>query len=250
MKTRIFQKPRLTIVTLTLAMLTGNLLAQEPTTSATTALEQPATVSQPAPQLSYGVPEVLQLAKAKVGDATIINYIQKSGNNYGLNAAQIIYLRQQGVSSAVINAMLDQRAQTQTASAASTASPPAADSGANNTQTTTIVTQPAVTQPAVTYVQTVPTSSVYIIPDTQTYYYNNWLYSHSPFYNCYPTYGYYWPRSTVSVSYIGSRGWVGYRGGYHSSWNSGGYHGGGYHGGSFHGGGYHRGGYHRGGWHH
>ena len=35
-------------------------------------------------------------------------YIKNSGNSYGLNADQIIYLRQQGVSDAVITAMLNQ----------------------------------------------------------------------------------------------------------------------------------------------
>ena len=93
-----------------LALVTDNVLAQNSTTSAPASTAPSAAVSQPAPQLSYGVPEVLQLTQAKVGDSVIINYIQNSGNNYGLNASQIIYLRQQGVSEAVINAMLTQRA--------------------------------------------------------------------------------------------------------------------------------------------
>ena len=168
MKTRNFQKPPLTIIALTvLALTAGNAVAQNSPTATTT---QPAAATPAAPQLSYGVPEVLQLSQAKVGDSTIIAYIQNSGNNYGLNAAQIIYLRQQGVSDPVINAMLNQRSQTaQTASAATS---PTVDSSTYNTQTST-----ATAPPAVTYVQTVPASSVYVIPDTQTYYYDNWLYS-------------------------------------------------------------------------
>ena len=46
--------------------------------------------------------------KANVGDETIIAYIKNSGNSYGLNADQIIYLRQQGVSDAVVRTMLNQ----------------------------------------------------------------------------------------------------------------------------------------------
>jgi len=224
MKTRNFQKLPLTIVTLAaLTLAASNAVAQNSPTSTTT---QPAAASQAAPQLSYGVPEVLQLSQAKVGDSTIITYIQNSGNNYGLNAAQIIYLRQQGVSDTVINAMLNQRSQT--AQTPATTSQPV-DASADNAQAST-----ATTQPTVTYVQTVPSSTVYVIPDTQTYYYNNWLYYHSPYYGYYPTY--YYPYPAVSVSFGWGGGWGGYRGGYHSGWHSsGGYHG------SYHGGG---------GWHH
>ena len=113
MKTRTFQILPLTIVVLAaLALAAGNAVAQDSTTTTTAATTaQPAAVSQAAPQLSYGVPEVLQLSQAKVGDSTIITYVRNSGNNYGLNAAQIIYLRQQGVSDAVINTMLNQRSQ-------------------------------------------------------------------------------------------------------------------------------------------
>jgi len=208
MKTRNFQKLRLTLVALTmLALAAGNVRAQNSTTSTTTSTAATPAAAKAAPQLSYGVPEVLQLSQAKVGDSTIITYIQNSGNNYGLNAAQIIYLRQQGVSDAVINAMLNQRTQTaQTTS--TTATSQSADSSAYNTQIPTPT--PA---PTVTYVQTVPASTVYVIPDTQTYDYNTWLYYHSPYYGYYPAY--YWPYPAVSVSFGWGGGWGGYRGGWH-----------------------------------
>ncbi|MGA8181073.1 MAG: hypothetical protein WB792_13510 [Desulfobacterales bacterium] len=48
--------------------------------------------------LSYGMPQVLQLAHAKISDSTIIAYIQNSGTVYNLDASQIVYLKQQGVS--------------------------------------------------------------------------------------------------------------------------------------------------------
>src|SRR5260221_2042318 len=91
MKTKHF--PLLTAVA-GLVLLAGNLPAQ--TTPAAT------------PPLAYGVPQVIQLAQAKVSDDTIITYVRNSGNSYGLNADQIIYLRQQGVSDNVINVMLTQ----------------------------------------------------------------------------------------------------------------------------------------------
>ncbi len=43
-----------------------------------------------------------------MSDDTIVNYIRNSGNSYGMDASQIIYLKQQGVSETVINTMLNQ----------------------------------------------------------------------------------------------------------------------------------------------
>jgi hypothetical protein len=236
MKTQAFQKLPLTIAVLTtLALVAGNVVAQDATASATAPTSttaspaQPVAVSQSTPPLSYGVSEILRLSQAKVGDSVIVNYVQNSGKNYGLNADQIIYLRQQGVSDAVVNTMLNQRSQSaQTASTPTTAAPE--NPGANTAQASTTTTQPPVA-----YVPATTASTVYVVPDSQTYNYNAWLYSR-PYYPYYPYYGYYpycygWPA--ISFSF----GFGGYYGGY------GGYH---YHGGSY--GGWHGG--HGGGWHH
>jgi len=226
MKTRNFPTLSLTVVAVAaLVFAAGNAVGQNSTAGSTTAsTTQPAAVSQSAPQLPYGVPEVLQLSQANVGDSVIVNYIQNSGNNYGLNAAQIIYLRQQGVSDAVINAMLNQRSQS------AQAAPAATQASSDSTATYSSPAPTATAQPSVTYVQTVPTSTVYVVPDTQTYYYNNWLYSRGPYYGYYPSYGYCWPYPAVSVSFGWGGGWGGYRGGWHGGggWHgSGGWHGGG-----------------------
>lgn len=198
MKTRNFQKPLLAAIA-GLALLAGNILAQDSTAANST----PAAV-QSAPQLSYGVPQVLQLSQAKVSDGTIVAYIRNSGTIYALDANQIVYLKQQGVSDTVLNTMLNQR-QNVVNNAAQTAPQPASAQAPN-----------AVVQPTVTY-STVPSSSVYVIPDTQTYRYDAYYYQ--PDY--YPNYGYYgWSYPAVSLSF-------GFGGGYH-----GGYHGGGFHGGS------------------
>jgi uncharacterized membrane protein YgcG len=226
MKTPDFKKSLMATAAVLLAIFAGNAVAQD---SPAYNVAQPAAASQSAPpQLSYGVPQVLQLAQAKVGDDTIVAYIQNSGTIYTLDASQIIYLRQQGVSDSVVTAMLNQRKNV-TASAAqtvpqpSTAAPPVNDpSYAGSAQTST-----AVAQPTVNYVQTVPSSSVYVVPDTQTYNYDAYYYQ--PYY--YPYYA--WPYSPVLFSFGFGGGFHGGGGGFRGG---GGFHGGG---GGFHGGGSH-----------
>jgi hypothetical protein len=200
-------------ITAVLVLAARNVPAQDSTTTS---------AAQTAPvQLSYGVSQIIQLSKAKVSEDTIVNYIRNSGSSYGMDANQIVYLKQQGVSDAVLNTMLNQPRQM--AQAAPQPAYPTASS------TATVVAQPAVTyvQPATTYV---PSSTVYVIPDTQTYrYYNNY---YQPSYGYYPYYsGWGYPAVSFSFGFGGGYrgGWGGgYRGGY-----SGGYHGGG----GFHGGG-------------
>ena len=216
MKTRNLQNSLLSIAAITaLAFMAGNVAAQEPTG----ATAPPAAASQPSPQLSYGVPQVLQLVQAKVSDGIIVSYIQNSGTIYSLNAAEIVYLKQQGVSDPVLNAMLAQRSRL---------------TGSTEPATTTASDQtyaPA-PQPAVTYVETppayAPSSTVYIIPDTQTYRYNAWYYGGYPYYGYRPYsgyYGYYGLYPGVSFSFGFGNRWSGF----HDSGFRGG--GGGFHGG-------------------
>jgi hypothetical protein len=189
MKTNFFQK---TLATIAVA---GILLSAR----VTVAQDSSATDNSPVPQLAYGVPQILQLAQAKVGDDTIIAYIKNSGNSYGLNADQIIYLRQQGLSSAVVTAMLSQPKPGVLAAASATAVP----------QTT--VTS---AQSPVTYVQTVPATTYYYSePAAYTYY------SYQPAF--YPYYYGWYPGVSFSI------GWGGRWGG----WHGGGFRGGGFHGG-------------------
>src|SRR5579859_7913248 len=60
-------------------------------------------------KLPYGVEDVLKLSRAQVGEDVILNYVQSSGTVYTLSPKEIIYLKEQGVSEKVMNAMLDQR---------------------------------------------------------------------------------------------------------------------------------------------
>src|SRR3984957_14547509 len=102
-----------------------------------------------AQQLSPAVAQVVQLAQAKVGDDTIIAYIQNSETIYGLDANQIVYLKQQGVSSTVLNTMSNKR--TRLAGTATQWT----DLHAGGSSTST-----AVPQASVTY-DPLPSSSVY-----------------------------------------------------------------------------------------
>jgi hypothetical protein len=202
----------------------------------------PPTVSSSPTQLPYGVAQILQLSQAKVGDDTIVAYVRNSGNSYGLDANQIIYLRQQGVSDPVITAMLNQpKAGVMAASEPPPSAPPTA-SPADQTQatvassggSTAAYVSTATVAPTVTYVQSVPT------------YYSSYPYYYGGY--GYPYYGYgYYPGVSISLGY---GGWYG--GGYRyygGGWGGGGYHyGGGWHGGGgWSGGGWHGGG--GGGWH-
>ena len=193
-----------------LAMAVGSSLAQDATA---------------APQLPYGVSEVVQLAKANISEDTIVSFVQNSGNSYNLDANQIIYLKGQGVSANVINAMIGQRNRP----VATTATVPETPVPAPQPDNTVATASPAPAPPTTT--SYVPSSTVYVIPDTQTYYYDA---NYAPYYS-----GYYgWPAVSIGFGWGGC--WGGYRGGWHGG---GGYHGGGgWHGG----GGYHGGG----GWHH
>lgn len=199
-----------------------------------------ATIASPLPPAAT---QIVKLEQAKISDNTIITYINTSGSSYGLDAGQIIYLKQQGVSDAVLNAMLTQPRY----SAPATGAPQAsymADAADQQTPPSSIVTTvpdsdssiipPATPAPAVTYVQSAP-----------TYYY-------TPSY--YPYYGYnpviYFPRVSFGWNWYGG-GWH-WGGGWHGTtvWHGGGWSGGWHGGGSWHAGGGWSGGSHGGGsWH-
>jgi hypothetical protein len=202
MKTNHLQKMLAVIVVASVAFSAANLSAQT-------------AADNTAPYLSYGASQILRLTQAKIGDDTITAYIKNSPNGYALNADQIIYLRQQGVSDAVISVMLSQPKN----SVAAATSAATVTTSASGSTITTPNGSTATVAPTVTYVQTAPAPSVYVIPDTQTYYYDSGYYQ--PYY--YPYYG--WSYPAVSLSF-------GFGGGYHG----GGFHGGGFRGGGFHGG--------------
>jgi len=175
-----------------------------------------------APPLAYGVPQILQLAQAKVSDDMIIAYIRNSGNSYGLNADQIIYLRQQGLSDPVITAMLSQPRGGVAIPTPSTPAPQPVASPAYAGQVA----------PDAAYAQTAP-AAVYYSPPDYNYYYDQPYYGYSAYGWC--------PPVTLYYGWGGGwgRGWYGggyYRGGYYGGGYRGGFVGSGFHGGGFGGG--------------
>jgi hypothetical protein len=218
MKTRNLQKMLAVVAVAGLALSASTALAQGSSAANTV---QPAAVNVPMPQLAYGVAQIEKLAQAKVGDDTIVAYIKNTGNSYGLNADQIIYLRQQGVSDAVITTMLNQPRPGLAVATPTTPAPQPVASTAYRGQVPT-----ATVAPTVTYVQTVPDTTYY----SQPYYY--------------PAYAWY-PPVTFSFGWGGGWGGGWHGGGWGGGWHGGGW-GGGWHGGG-RGGGWHGGG--RGGWH-
>ena len=73
----------------------------------------------PSSFLSPDLQEVVKLSQSRMSDDVILNYIKSSGKSYKLNADDIIYLSNQGVSQGVISAL-------QTASSANPNPPPIA----------------------------------------------------------------------------------------------------------------------------
>jgi len=180
----------------------------------------PASVSDTRPvQLSPGVPDILKLGRAHVGDEAITAFISNSGRTYHLSVSEILYLREQGVSDQVVTAMLNSRQ-----NAASTAAQPAPQSAATGPTADWVNSSPqpapAAPQPAAqfapTYVEAAPVytqpSPVYVYPALSYGYYDPWPY--------------YWGYPSLSIGF-------GFGGGHY-----GGYHGGDFHGGGFHGGGH------------
>ena len=178
-----------------------------------------------APPLAYGVPQILKLSQAKVTDDVIIAYIHNSGSSYGLDADQIIYLRQQGISDKVLTTML---AQPRPASVPAPAAPVPVNSYPAQTPV-------AYAQPAPAYAQSVPASSVYVMPNNQIYY-SSGYYAYYPYYYPYSWYGGYHGGGYYRGGYCGGN-YNGYHGGVTYASRGASYHGGGGFSGSYHGGG-------------
>ena len=166
-------------------------------------------------QLSYGVPDVLKLAQARLSDEVIVSYIHKSRLSYAdLGASEIVYLNQQGVSSRVITTMLAQ--QTRLSEAASrapaqqTTIAPVAAIASGQTAAIAPVQTAAYLAPIVAQAQ--PSPTVIVMRDSSPRLVDYGIYPRSFYYPGYSYYGYSYPRASFSfgggVGYCG----VGYRG--------------------------------------
>lgn len=179
---------------------------------------QPVTASAPVVELSLGERQVLQLHEARISDDTIIAFIHNSSMNYHLDANTIIYLGQQGVSSQVLAAMLNQPAAKPMLQMPATPAP---------APVVTIPYPPAYTAPVV---YTAPPITVIQTAPSPVYY-------DAPYYNDPYAYGFY---PSIGLSFGGFWGGGHYGGGYHGGGE--GHHGGGWGGGGHGGGGWHGGG--------
>jgi hypothetical protein len=167
--------------------------------------------ADPAPtadvKLPYGVADVVKLSRAQVNEGVILSYVQNSGTVYNLEAKDVVYLREQGVSDAVVTAMLNQRRE-MSQYASQPAPAPQPQQPVN--QPTYAPTVPQVAQEPEAYA---PASSAYVIPYPTSYYpayYSS--YSYWPYYSSYyPYYGYCGPSLSFRFGY-GGRGYSHYGG--------------------------------------
>ena len=187
----------------------------------TTTTAQPAAVNASGPQMVYGVPQIIRLSQAGVSEDTIIAYVKNSGFSYSLDADQIINLRQQGVSDAVITTMLNQPKPGPVLYTPTTPAPQPAASYVNTStagttplysprQSDQIPTASASAQPAPT-ARVAPTVMYIQAAPAPIYYYAQ------P--NYYPSYAWFPP---VSLSFAWGIGWHG--GGYYGGWHGGWHH--------------------------
>lgn len=180
-----FRVPVAWLAVLWTAGITTAVLSEEPTPGA-------ASVTVPTSQ-PPGEAEILKLTAAKVGDETIIAFIKNSGRVHPLSANDILQLRAQGVSDAVLTAMLNQRTQATPSQQLQSTQP--AEPIPSTTTTTAVVVQP---------------STVYV--SRPSYVYSYW--------DPWPGYVGYWGYPGISIGFRfggghfgGYHGWGGYRGG-------------------------------------
>ena len=218
-------------------------------------------------RLSAGLDDIVKLVHAKVDDSLILSFVKNSRISYHPTADEIIKLREMGVSSPVITALLQRgeevRARAiamaqkpaQTASKAPAAQAPAP---AQATGPTTYAQQPVNASAASTYTYSYPASSPSVIYASAPYrytsaglVYRDYGYSGS-YYPGYCGYGYgyggcYYPGSYSYPSFNYCGGFypgisLGFRfGGGHGFVAPSFHYGGGFRGGGFHGGVHHAG---------
>lgn len=200
------------------------------------------------PYLSAGLPEIVKMHKAGVDASVLLAFVQNSPVAYHPSAKEIIYLRDQGLSSEIISGLLRRggelrdRAAEAAREERSRATPPPPAPVAPPTPASPSPPQAAAPAPVVVYAN--PTYPVYTSPTYVTYPAYNYAYASPAYYNysyCRP----YYRPSYYASAYVG---YSGYRSGCYTSYPryglSVGFGGGRYYG---YGGGYHGGGYRHGG---
>jgi hypothetical protein len=162
----------------------ASLMAFAATAQTTAPSETPtpsASATEAAPaKLPYGVDDVLKLSRAQVSEDITLNYIKNSGTIYSLTPKEIVYLKNEGVSDKVVNAMMDQRQnvpadvanqnalQAQVAASIAPQASSYADPNAGLPAPVLVQPQPFYVEPTPVYVPAepdyVPESTLYVIP--------------------------------------------------------------------------------------
>lgn len=174
--------------------------------------------------LSPNAAQVAKLAGANVGDDVLLAYVKNSQSTFNLSADAIVRLKDSGVTSPVISAMLAHDTELQNQAAAQAQAQPQNPAPVYSATQPPAEQQQVVTPPLVPNDQAPPTAPVEVIPTA-------------------PGPDYYW-----TPGYWGWNGgwlWIGGSWGLHPWWWGGHYYGHGWYGGYGHGG---YGGYGHGGW--
>ena len=211
--------------------------ANKPTSAISITNKTDSPVPARTPYLSAGLPEIVKMHKAGVDASVLLAYVQNAPVAYHPSAKEIIYLRDQGISSEIISALLRRGGELRDRAAEeareergrATPAPPATPAPANPSPP-----QAAAPAPVVVYAN--PTYPAYTSPTYVTYP----AYSYaSPYYNysyCRPYYNYSYYRPSYYRTGFYPSGYAGYRSGCYTGYGlSVGFGGGSYYG---HGGGY------------
>ncbi len=163
-------------------------------------------------KLSWGLDEIVKLSKAKVEGPVILAFIENSETAYNPTAQDIIQLRESGVSSEVVTALMrhgENLRQTARAAQKQVQAEQTATVAAAPVAATTVYEMPP------TYTAPVSTVTVIGYPRHHSYAYPaynpGYCYPGSYYYPRYYSYGYY-PRFSVGLSfgggyYRGHHGW-------------------------------------------
>jgi hypothetical protein len=164
-------------------------------------------------RLPYGVADVLKLSRAQVSEDVIVTYIENSGTAYNLNANEIVYLRDQGITERVLNVMLDQRKKVYESVAQASQAPASVQAPVAPSTPTYVQTAPVYAAPSTVHVIPYPAASYAYYSSYRPYYSSAY---YSPYYGGYYGGGYYnYYRPSVSFSFGFGHGHSGYYGGHH-----------------------------------
>lgn len=199
MKSPILKTSLITSLAISVSILQG--MSQDAqTTEGSTVTTRPA--SGPV-KMPYGVEDVLKLSRAQVSEDVILTYIQNTGTIYNLGPKDIVYLKEQGVSDRIVNAMIDQKR-----IASEMAAQAQQQQAIAQQQAAAAADNAPITTPAYSESEPAPASTLYVIPYPTPAYPRYSFYAGS---YCYPYpysyYGYGYGRPVIGFRFgVGGHG--------------------------------------------